>query len=132
RTVGCCHLLLLKCYLPFSFDIFILFLFYFFFQAEDGIRDRNVPGVQTCALPIFPTSVYTFSKNFSCPQGRSGMSGIYNLLTSPEIGRASCREREYNWVGVVIVKETSNHNTRNNAESAQDEHDYENERVGSD
>src|SRR5207249_8977745 len=23
-------------------------------QAEDGIRDRNVTGVQTCALPIFP------------------------------------------------------------------------------
>src|SRR5437868_12262764 len=28
------------------------FLFFFFFQAEDGIRDRNVTGVQTCALPI--------------------------------------------------------------------------------
>src|SRR5699024_12011130 len=28
-------------------------VFYFFFQAEDGIRDRNVTGVQTCALPIF-------------------------------------------------------------------------------
>src|SRR5438067_8171587 len=27
-------------------------LFFFFFQAEDGIRDRNVTGVQTCALPI--------------------------------------------------------------------------------
>src|SRR5437868_13773474 len=27
-------------------------LSYFFFQAEDGIRDRNVTGVQTCALPI--------------------------------------------------------------------------------
>src|SRR5699024_7530360 len=27
--------------------------FYFFFQAEDGIRDRNVTGVQTCALPIW-------------------------------------------------------------------------------
>src|SRR5699024_2409705 len=27
-------------------------LFSFFFQAEDGIRDRNVTGVQTCALPI--------------------------------------------------------------------------------
>src|SRR5699024_11491214 len=25
---------------------------FFFFQAEDGIRDRNVTGVQTCALPI--------------------------------------------------------------------------------
>src|SRR2546425_1648334 len=26
---------------------------YFFFQAEDGIRDKLVTGVQTCALPIF-------------------------------------------------------------------------------
>src|SRR2546427_4910087 len=29
------------------------FLFFFFFQAEDGIRDLTVTGVQTCALPIF-------------------------------------------------------------------------------
>src|SRR5699024_12166310 len=28
------------------------FFCFFFFQAEDGIRDRNVTGVQTCALPI--------------------------------------------------------------------------------
>src|SRR5699024_916936 len=28
---------------------------FFFFQAEDGIRDRNVTGVQTCALPILQT-----------------------------------------------------------------------------
>src|SRR5580765_2812724 len=27
--------------------------FFFFFQAEDGIRDGRVTGVQTCALPIF-------------------------------------------------------------------------------
>src|SRR5258707_10726147 len=27
-------------------------LFFFFFQAEDGIRDIGVTGVQTCALPI--------------------------------------------------------------------------------
>ena len=26
----------------------------FFFQAEDGIRDTSVTGVQTCALPIYP------------------------------------------------------------------------------
>src|SRR5689334_23477611 len=29
-----------------------LFCFFFFFQAEDGIRDGTVTGVQTCALPI--------------------------------------------------------------------------------
>src|SRR5207249_1075031 len=32
--------------------VIILLLHFFFFQAEDGIRDRNVTGVQTCALPI--------------------------------------------------------------------------------
>src|SRR5688572_31993662 len=30
----------------------MLFLLFFFFQAEDGIRDLTVTGVQTCALPI--------------------------------------------------------------------------------
>src|SRR5436189_830680 len=29
---------------------------FFFFQAEDGIRDTSVTGVQTCALPIWPTA----------------------------------------------------------------------------
>src|SRR5207249_9751938 len=36
----------------FMFACIIDFFFFFFFQAEDGIRDRNVTGVQTCALPI--------------------------------------------------------------------------------
>src|SRR5437773_8461941 len=39
-----CFVLLFKC-------CWVFFLF-FFFQAEDGIRDRDVTGVQTCALPI--------------------------------------------------------------------------------
>src|SRR5699024_12145997 len=34
----------------------IVSLFLFFFQAEAGIRDRNVTGVQTCALPISANS----------------------------------------------------------------------------
>src|SRR5688572_19305580 len=33
------------------------FVFVFFFQAEDGIRDLTVTGVQTCALPIFSAPV---------------------------------------------------------------------------
>src|SRR5699024_11461295 len=33
-------------------DLFSFGCVFFFFQAEDGIRDRNVTGVQTCALPI--------------------------------------------------------------------------------
>src|SRR5256886_4225539 len=35
------------------FSYYLLCLFFFFFQAEDGIRDLTVTGVQTCALPIF-------------------------------------------------------------------------------
>ena len=41
--------------LPYSLILFFFFFFFdffFFFQAEDGIRDRLVTGVQTCALPI--------------------------------------------------------------------------------
>src|SRR5690606_39687242 len=32
-------------------------LTYFFFQAEDGIRDFHVTGVQTCALPIYEIQI---------------------------------------------------------------------------
>src|SRR5207237_5343570 len=32
--------------------VVLLVSFFFFFQAEDGIRDSSVTGVQTCALPI--------------------------------------------------------------------------------
>src|SRR5689334_24690006 len=35
----------------------MILLSFFFFQAEDGIRDGTVTGVQTCALPIFPSRV---------------------------------------------------------------------------
>src|SRR5690606_41118452 len=35
------------------FYLFVLFCVFFFFQAEDGIRDFHVTGVQTCALPIY-------------------------------------------------------------------------------
>src|SRR5699024_11849730 len=40
----------------------------FFFQAEDGIRDRNVTGVQTCALPILERS---YEVTLSAPTGRA-------------------------------------------------------------
>src|SRR5256885_3764751 len=88
--------------------------FFFFFQAEDGIRDYKVTGVQTCALPIFfaPKASYAAT-------GRHGMqvdefkslikhmhlAGIEVVLDvvfnhtgegnewGPKIGRASCRER---------------------------------------
>src|SRR6266487_133718 len=41
--------------------------FFFFFQAEDGIRDGRVTGVQTCALPISGTArnVSAYPENWS-------------------------------------------------------------------
>src|SRR5687767_15198413 len=44
-------LVLLFVYVVFCLGIFVV-VFFFFFQAEDGIRDKLVTGVQTCALPI--------------------------------------------------------------------------------
>src|SRR5208337_1358584 len=38
---------------------------FFFFQAEDGIRDTSVTGVQTCALPISIASPRRFSNQFA-------------------------------------------------------------------
>src|SRR5690606_39914601 len=40
------------CQYSIPFQLLIIFTF-FFFQAEDGIRDFHVTGVQTCALPIY-------------------------------------------------------------------------------
>src|SRR5256885_11915025 len=87
----------------------------FFFQAEDGIRDYKVTGVQTCALPIWPaglaSAVYGASEGLEVllletysPGGQAGSSSrIENYLGFPtgisgnelagQIGRASCRER---------------------------------------
>src|SRR5699024_7826310 len=42
-----------------------LFLSFFFFQVEDGIRDRNVTGVQTCALPISDFDLVLYGRNVS-------------------------------------------------------------------
>src|SRR3954462_1383520 len=39
-----------------------LCLLFFFFQAEDGIRDYRVTGVQTCALPIWEIEVVNFDQ----------------------------------------------------------------------
>src|SRR5438309_5552394 len=48
-----------------------LFVFFFFFQAEDGIRDGTVTGVQTCALPILRAPPESFSPTMGAyPGGR--------------------------------------------------------------
>src|SRR5687767_15182996 len=95
----------------FCFIVFFVFFFFFFFQAEDGIRDKLVTGVQTCALPILrstrPRSSHARASSwrrarlavtppdavtqqtFSRPAARS----VFATSTSTKIGRASCRER---------------------------------------
>src|SRR5207253_8267907 len=51
--------------------------FFFFFQAEDGIRDGHVTGVQTCALPIF-----------ACTHGRSFQNHASRRSARPARWRA--------------------------------------------
>src|SRR5687768_17771421 len=54
----------------------MVFLFvFFFFQAEDGIRDVAVTGVQTCALPIYPEPR---------PECRSGVQDPTAEVARPE------------------------------------------------
>src|SRR5207249_5194723 len=55
-----------------------LLFFFFFFQAEDGIRDRNVTGVQTCALPI------SSMENFAEIASRFVSAGAAIQVESPE------------------------------------------------
>src|SRR2546421_2166403 len=89
---------------------------FFFFQAEDGIRDLIVTGVQTCALPIFADEVLGGRDDMTRVQKRRtahhtlqsadnatsvgphdlGVLGVSLVRAPPpviEIGRASCRER---------------------------------------
>src|SRR4029453_195401 len=54
--------------------------FFFFFQAEDGIRDHCVTGVQTCALPICCRKRFTFSL------GMFDLSGKVAIVTGASRG----------------------------------------------
>src|SRR2546430_8368075 len=47
-----------------------MFDFFFFFQAEDGIRDLTVTGVQTCALPIYREARAPFERGATSPEHR--------------------------------------------------------------
>src|SRR5437870_13223912 len=75
---------------------------FFFFQAEDGIRDGHVTGVQTCALPI---SLHAFEVADAIHQAiempeeerrkrmqRMRQTVAENNIYRWEIGRASCRK----------------------------------------
>src|SRR5258706_8580898 len=88
---------------------------FFFFQAEDGIRDWSVTGVQTCALPILLSLALAIALTASAgkrPNGEAlGRSSHWARLAASldhtcaipdngrlfcwgdKIGRASCRER---------------------------------------
>src|SRR5699024_2008790 len=66
--------------------------YYFFFQAEDGIRDRNVTGVQTCALPILRFNyTYTDYRNNAASKAnrRRGGEGKFDLLGVTFNGKVS-------------------------------------------
>src|SRR5258708_28337203 len=53
---------------------------FFFFQAEDGIRDDLVTGVQTCALPIFIRRRFGIEAGGNAPQDPQGEFTGMNLL----------------------------------------------------
>src|SRR5690554_7684670 len=112
KSVVCSFFLVFcSCFL-FCFFMLFVFFFFFFFQAEDGIRDADVTGVQTCALPILgqSTSRQRFGRSLASHRlslarrrrlrvGDSGRTSSDSrqgrAAPSPEgeIGRASCRER---------------------------------------
>src|SRR3989441_13337370 len=49
---------------------------FFFFQAEDGIRDKLVTGVQTCALPICPSGLWQTRNQRAAPPPLRGEPGL--------------------------------------------------------
>src|SRR2546422_5453236 len=71
----------------------------FFFQAEDGIRDVAVTGVQTCALPIFPTGAIIY--------GREGIKECYEKGRGRMVlrARAVVEEKESTGKQQIVVTE---------------------------
>src|SRR2546425_8865845 len=82
--------------------LYCFLLFFFFFQAEDGIRDKLVTGVQTCALPIsifgFRTSWVRAEGSFLCSlssrfSGRGGGVGSPPRRSEERRVGKECRSR---------------------------------------
>src|SRR2546427_1358187 len=67
----------------------VAFLFFFFFQAEDGIRDLTVTGVQTCALPICWRSRFSHCLLFNPTDSKSA---AYNPLLEVRRGAHEVRD----------------------------------------
>src|SRR3712207_7060810 len=66
----------------------------FFFQAEDGIRDIGVTGVQTCALPIFcevarQPSAHGYQPTIGTPELREAMADFYSRWYGVDLNPAS-------------------------------------------
>src|SRR5215204_7782025 len=59
---------------------------FFFFQAEDGIRDHCVTGVQTCALPI---SFVTPAELYVLDEPTSGLDPLMEQVFNREIDRVA-------------------------------------------
>src|SRR5262249_61023069 len=83
---------------------------FFFFQAEDGIRDWSVTGVQTCALPICRASRRAPPTRATAARPRSRRCAGPTRPT--EIGRASCRERVEDSVGPLALKKKKEPNEK--------------------
>src|SRR5205823_8166363 len=67
----------------------------FFFQAEDGIRDKLVTGVQTCALPISSASASCAARRVSSPESasmRAAWGQSKNRSEERRVGK-ECRSR---------------------------------------
>src|SRR6266481_7527281 len=60
-------------------------LVFFFFQAEDGIRDGTVTGVQTCALPILADRLTKAGKKEGEPVWRLPLGDGYDRLVKSKI-----------------------------------------------
>src|SRR5262249_59355896 len=70
------------------------FLLFFFFQAEDGIRDWSVTGVQTCALPIYAVELTAYYFAQTTPEYLAHLKSKCTRLRSEErrVGK-ECRSR---------------------------------------
>src|SRR2546430_6566994 len=75
-----------------------IFCFFFFFQAEDGIRDLTVTGVQTCALPIslIGTGV-TISGDYAHPNADYGKGNTWGGRASLGIGTLTLTAGVASW-----------------------------------
>src|SRR5260370_15155420 len=58
----------------------------FFFQAEDGIRDSSVTGVQTCALPISVRTAGAFARRYASQRATNGSKHLERWFVQGTFG----------------------------------------------